>query len=47
MNSHTLTTPPAVAPPRPWTFPLATTTHTRAGTPVHVFDRPGQYVATV
>jgi zinc protease len=47
MNSHTLTTPPAVAPPRPWAFPLATTTHTRAGTPVHVFDRPGQYVATV
>jgi zinc protease len=47
MNSHTLTTPPSVAPPHPWTFPLATSTRTRVGTPVHVFDRPGQYVATV
>jgi zinc protease len=47
MSSQALTTPPAVAPPRPWRFPLATTTTTRSGTPVHVFDRPGQYVATV
>ena len=47
MTSPALTTPPAVAPPRPWTFPTAVTTRTRAGTPVHVFDRPGQYVATV
>ncbi|TWD74907.1 putative Zn-dependent peptidase [Kribbella amoyensis] len=47
MSSQILTTPPAVAPPRPWTFPEATSTATRAGTPVHVFDRPGQYVATV
>ena len=47
MSSQILTTPPAVASPRPWTFPVATSTSTRAGTPVHVFDRPGQYVATV
>lgn len=47
MTGQALTTPPAVAPPRPWKFPVATTTQTRAGTPVHVFDRPGQYVATV
>jgi zinc protease len=47
MSSQILTTPPAVASPRPWTFPVATSTATRAGTPVHVFDRPGQYVATV
>lgn len=47
MTSQALTTPPAVAPPHPWKFPAATTTQTRAGTPVHVFDRPGQYVATV
>jgi len=47
MSSQALTTPPAVAPPRPWRFPLATSTTTRTGTPVHVFDRPGQYVATV
>ncbi|HEU4947340.1 MAG TPA: pitrilysin family protein [Kribbella sp.] len=46
-SSQVLSTPPAVAPPRPWRFPAATTTQTRAGTPVHVFDRPGQYVATV
>lgn len=45
--NHTLTTPPAVASPRPWKFPAATSTATRTGTPVHVFDRPGQYVATV
>jgi predicted Zn-dependent peptidase len=47
MTSPALTTPPAVGAPRPWKFPVATTTQTRAGTPVHVFDRPGQYVATV
>ncbi|NEA33868.1 pitrilysin family protein [Streptomyces sp. SID13031] len=47
MSSQALTTPPAVAPPRPWRFPVATSTTTRSGTPVHVFDRPGQYVATV
>jgi zinc protease len=47
MTSTAPTTPPAVAPPRPWSFPAAVTTRTRAGTPVHVFDRPGQYVATV
>jgi zinc protease len=45
--SQLLTTPPAVGAPRPWKFPVATTTTTRVGTPVHVFDRPGQYVATV
>jgi predicted Zn-dependent peptidase len=45
--SQLLTTPPSVAAPRPWKFPLSTSTTTRAGTPVHVFDRPGQYVATV
>ncbi len=47
MSSQALTTPPVVAAPGPWTFPVSTTTNTRAGTPVHVFDRPGQYVATV
>jgi zinc protease len=47
MSSQALTTPPVVAPPKPWKFPVSTTTTTRAGTPVHVFDRPGQYVATV
>jgi zinc protease len=47
MTAQALTTPPAVAPPRPWTFPTAVSTTTRAGTPVHVFHRPGQYVATV
>lgn len=47
MTSTAPTSPPAVAPPRPWSFPTAVTTRTRAGTPVHVFDRPGQYVATV
>jgi zinc protease len=45
--SQLLTTPPAVAAPRPWKFPVSTSTTTGAGTPVHVFDRPGQYVATV
>lgn len=47
MSSQALTTPPSVAPPRPWRFPVATSTTTRSGTPVHVFDSPGQYVATV
>jgi zinc protease len=47
VSSPALTTPPIVAPPRPWMFPAAVTTQTRVGTPVHVFDRPGQYVATV
>jgi zinc protease len=47
VNTPALTTPPAVSAPRPWTFPVAESTRTRAGTPVHVFDRPGQYVATV
>lgn len=47
MSSPAVTTPPAVAPPRPWKFPTAVSTQTRAGTPVHVFERPGQYVATV
>jgi zinc protease len=47
MTSTARSTPPEVATPRPWSFPTAVTTRTRAGTPVHVFDRPGQYVATV
>lgn len=47
MSSPAVTVPPSVAPPRPWTFPVAETTQTRAGTPVHLFERPGQYVATV
>ncbi|HEY3004712.1 MAG TPA: pitrilysin family protein, partial [Kribbellaceae bacterium] len=47
MNTPALTTPPAVSAPRPWTFPVATSVTTRAGTPVHVYDCPGQYVATV
>ncbi len=47
MNTAAVTIPPPVSAPRPWTFPTAVTTATRAGTPVHVFDRPGQYVATV
>jgi zinc protease len=47
MNTPALTTPPAVSAPRPWTFPVVVSTQTRAGTPVHVFDRPGQYVATL
>jgi zinc protease len=47
VNTPAVTSPPAVAAPRPWTFPTPVTTRTAAGTPVHVFDRPGQYVATV
>lgn len=47
MSSQAQTTPPPVAPPRSWSFPVATTTATRSGTPVHVFNQPGQYVATV
>jgi zinc protease len=45
--SQVLTTPPPVGAPRPWKFPEAVTTRTSVGAPVHVFDRPGQYVATV
>ncbi|GAA1663906.1 pitrilysin family protein [Kribbella yunnanensis] len=45
--SQSLTTPPPVSPSGPWKFPESTTTTTSAGTPVHIFDRPGQYVATV
>jgi len=45
--NQVLTTPPAVGAPRPWAFPAAVSTTTSVGTPVHVFDRPGQYVATV
>jgi zinc protease len=47
VTSPAVTVPPAVGSPRPWTFPVAVTTQTRAGTPVHVFERPGQHVATV
>jgi zinc protease len=47
VTSPAATAPPAVAPPRPWGFPAAATTSTRAGTPVHLFERPGQHVATV